>query len=85
MSSVKPQIDSSILYETQEEVLDIKFKTKPMLIGIPKEVAFQENRVGLIPEAVSVLVANGHEVLMEHNAGEGVVIRIMIIPKRGLK
>ena len=71
MSSVKPQIDSSILYETQEEVLDIKFKTKPMLIGIPKEVAFQENRVGLIPEAVSVLVANGHEVLMEHNAGEG--------------
>ena len=71
MSSVKPQIDSSILYETQEEVLDIKFKTKPMLIGIPKEAAFQENRVGLIPEAVSVLVANGHEVLMEHNAGEG--------------
>lgn len=71
MSSVKPQIDSSILYETQEEVLDIKFKTKPMLIGIPKEIAFQENRVGLIPEAVSVLVANGHEVLMEHNAGEG--------------
>jgi alanine dehydrogenase len=71
MSSVKPQIDSSILYETQEEVLDIKFKTKPMLIGIPKEVAFQENRVGLIPEAVSVLVANGHEVIMEHNAGEG--------------
>jgi alanine dehydrogenase len=68
---VKPQIDSSILYETQEEVLDIKFKTKPMLIGIPKEAAFQENRVGLIPEAVSVLVANGHEVLMEHNAGEG--------------
>jgi alanine dehydrogenase len=68
---VKPQIDSSILYETQEEVLDIKFKTKPMLIGIPKEVAFQENRVGLIPEAVSVLVANGHEVIMEHNAGEG--------------
>ena len=71
MSSVKPQIDSSILYETQEEVLDIKFKTKPMLIGIPKEVAFQENRVGRIPEAVSVLVANGHEVIMEHNAGEG--------------
>jgi alanine dehydrogenase len=41
------------------------------MIGIPKEIAFQENRIGLIPEAVSVLVANGHEVLMEHNAGEG--------------
>ncbi len=71
MSIFKPQIDSSITYETQEEVLDIKFKSKPLMIGIPKEIAFQENRIGLIPEAVSVLVANGHEVLMEHNAGEG--------------
>jgi len=71
MSTLKPQIDSSITYETQEEVLDIKFRTKPLMIGIPKEIAFQENRIGVIPEAVSVLVANGHEVLMEHNAGEG--------------
>ena len=71
MSTLKPQIDSSITYETQEEVLDIKFRSKPLMIGIPKEIAFQENRSGLIPEAVSVLVANGHEVLMEHNAGEG--------------
>lgn len=71
MSTLKPQIDISISYETQEEVLDIKFRSKPLMIGIPKEIAFQENRIGLIPEAVSVLVANGHEVLMEHNAGEG--------------
>ena len=71
MSTLKPQIDSSITYETQEEVLDIKFRTKPLMIGIPKEIAFQENRIGLIPDAVSVLVANCHEVLMEHNAGEG--------------
>ena len=71
MSTLKPQIDSSITYETQEEVLDIKFRSKPLMIGIPKEIAFQENRIGLIPEAVSVLVANGHEVLMDHNAGEG--------------
>lgn len=71
MSTLKPHIDSSITYETQEEVLDIKFRSKPLMIGIPKEIAFQENRIGLIPEAVSVLVANGHEVLMEHNSGEG--------------
>jgi len=71
MSTLKPQIDSSLTYESQVEVLDIKFRTKPLMIGIPKEIAFQENRIGLIPEAVSVLVANGHEVLMEHNAGEG--------------
>lgn len=71
MSMLKPIIHRSFSYETQEEVLDIRYKSKPMLIGIPKETAFQENRIGLTPEAVSVLVANGHEVLMEHNAGIG--------------
>lgn len=71
MSAIKPQILSSFSYETQEEVLDIPFKSKPLLIGIPKERAFQENRIALIPEAVSVLVANGHEVVLEAGAGTG--------------
>ncbi|MFN5985581.1 MAG: alanine dehydrogenase [Chitinophagaceae bacterium] len=71
MSAIKPQILSSFSYETQEEVLDIPFKSKPLLIGIPKERAFQENRIALIPEAVSVLVANGHEVVLEAGAGAG--------------
>ena len=71
MSSVKPQISSSFSYETQEEVLDIPHRAKSLLIGIPKEVAFQENRIGLIPDAVGVLVANGHEVMVESGAGDG--------------
>jgi alanine dehydrogenase len=71
MSSIKPQIHSSFSYETQEEVLDIPSKCKPLLIGIPKENAFQENRIGLIPEAISVLVANGHTVMVEKGAGDG--------------
>ena len=71
MSSFKPQISSSFSYETQEEVLDIPHRTKPLLIGIPKEVAFQENRIGLTPDAIGVLVANGHEVMVESGAGEG--------------
>lgn len=71
MSSFKPQISSSFSYETQEEVLDIPHRSKPLLIGIPKEIAFQENRIGLIPDAVGVLVANGHEVMVESGAGEG--------------
>lgn len=41
-----------------------------MLIGIPKEIAFQENRIALTPDAVSVLVSNGHHVTIEHNAGD---------------
>jgi len=71
MSVIKPQIHPSFSYETQEEVLDIPHRSKPLSIGIPKEIAFQENRIGLIPEAVGVLVANGHEVMVESGAGEG--------------
>ncbi len=71
MSSFKPHISSSFSYETQEEVLDIPLRSKSLLIGIPKEIAFQENRIGLIPDAVGVLVANGHEVMVESGAGAG--------------
>src|SRR6201996_2306800 len=67
----KPVISTSFSYETLEETLDIKPKGVPLHIGIPKETAFQENRIALTPDAVGVLVSNGHEVLMEHNAGEG--------------
>ena len=71
MSTIKPQIKSSFAFETQEEVLDIPHGSKPLLIGIPKEIAFQENRIGLTPDAVSVLVANGHDVMVESLAGSG--------------
>lgn len=71
MSAIKPQIKSSFAFETQEEVLDIPHGSKPLLIGIPKEIAFQENRIGLTPDAVSVLVANGHDVMVESLAGSG--------------
>ena len=47
-------------------------KTKKKLsIGIPKERLFQEKRVCLTPDAVSVLCANGHQVCIETGAGEG--------------
>jgi len=70
MSQQKPKISTSFSYETLEETLDIKPKGASMQIGIPKEIAFQENRIALTPDAVSVLVSNGHQVLIEHNAGE---------------
>ncbi len=46
-------------------------KKKQLFIGIPKETAFQENRVPLTPDAVSVLVNDGHDVVVEHCAGDG--------------
>jgi len=70
MSQQKPVISTSFSYETLEETLDIKPKGVPLHIGIPREVAFQENRIALTPDAVGVLVSNGHEVVIEHNAGE---------------
>jgi alanine dehydrogenase len=71
MASPKPVISGSFSYETLEETLDIKTRDADLFIGIPKETAFQENRVGLIPDAVGVLVANGHDVWVESKAGEG--------------
>jgi alanine dehydrogenase len=71
MSSGKPYISSSINYETLEETLDIKPQTSSLFIGIPKEEAFQENRIALTPDSVAVLVSNGHRVVVEHRAGEG--------------
>ena len=71
MATSKPTISTSFLYETFEETLDIKPLGAKLHIGIPKETAFQENRIALTPEAVGVLVSNGNEVCIEHLAGEG--------------
>ena len=40
-----------------------------MKIGVPKEIKPQENRIGLTPESVKILISNGHEVLVENNGG----------------
>lgn len=42
-----------------------------MIIGIPKEIKNNENRVSLTPAGVYDLVHNGHEVLVETGAGLG--------------
>jgi alanine dehydrogenase len=42
-----------------------------MLIGCPKEIKPQEYRVGMTPDAVAEVVAHGHTVLIERNAGQG--------------
>ncbi len=69
--STRPNILTSFSYVPLEETLEIAPKKKKLFLGIPKETSFQENRIALTPEAVSVLVNNGHEVVVEHGAGEG--------------
>ena len=43
-----------------------------MIVGVPKEIKVHEYRVGLRPAGVRELVAAGHRVLIESNAGLGV-------------
>ncbi len=71
MATSKPFISPSFSYETLEETLDIKPKGAELLIGIPKENSFNENRIALTPEAVGVMIANGHQVVVETKAGDG--------------
>ena len=42
-----------------------------MIIGVPKEIKNRENRVGVVPGGVEVLVKEGHTVNIEKGAGLG--------------
>ena len=42
-----------------------------MKVGIPKEIKNNENRVGMTPAGVAELTRRGHEVSVQHTAGEG--------------
>src|SRR3954449_4030284 len=42
-----------------------------MIIGVPKEIKEQEQRVALLPSAATQLTKHGHSVLVETNAGTG--------------
>jgi len=69
-----PELLKSLLHQgslmPKEEMLEVQRKKGSLFIGIPKETSFQERRVALVPEAVSLLVANGHRVRVETNAGK---------------
>ncbi len=42
-----------------------------MIVGVPKEIKPDENRVAITPAGVSAFVGNGHGVLLEKDAGAG--------------
>ena len=73
--ATNPELLKSLLHQgsllPQAEMLEVKPKKGQLFIGIPKETSFQERRVALVPEAVSLLVANGHRVMVEAGAGQG--------------
>jgi len=56
-----------------------------MKIAVPKEIKNNENRVGLVPSGVRQLVADGHEVYVQQNAGSGIGISDEEYIKAGAK
>jgi alanine dehydrogenase len=55
----------------QEQLLKEKKGKHSFFIGLPREISLQENRLCLTPDAVALLVNNGHEVWVETKAGVG--------------
>ncbi|MEC5156605.1 alanine dehydrogenase [Chryseobacterium sp. MP_3.2] len=55
----------------QEEKLEIIKRGKQYSIGVPKETCLNERRTCITPDAVQVLIANGHQITIEAGAGEG--------------
>ncbi len=55
----------------QEQLQKVKKGKYSFLIGLPREVSLQENRISLTPDAVALLTNNGHEVIVETKAGDG--------------
>ena len=45
---------------------------KKLRVGVPKETKPEENRVGLIPNAVAELVRHGHQVVVETRAAQSI-------------
>jgi len=56
-----------------------------MIIGVPKEIKAQENRVGAVPAMVLDLVGNGNTVLVQQGAGLGAGIADEAYAKVGAK
>ncbi len=56
-----------------------------MIIGLLKEIKQNENRVALLPAGVELLVAQGHKVIVEKNAGLGSGFSDELYKKAGAK
>lgn len=59
----------------QEKLVAVNKGNNSFFIGVPNEISLQEKRVTLTPDAVELLVNNGHEVWVETKAGEGAKYR----------
>jgi alanine dehydrogenase len=47
------------------------FERLPMIVGVPKEIKTNENRIALTPGGADMLTKHGHTVIVENNGGVG--------------
>lgn len=64
------ELAKKAVLQPKESLVEVKKRSGGLKIGVPNETINQEKRIGLSPQAVHLLVANGHEVVMEAGAGE---------------
>lgn len=53
----------------KEQLARVADKPNTLFIGLPREISLQENRISLTPDAVGVIINNGHKVWIEAKAG----------------
>ena len=66
---LSPLDTEQIGIKTLEKSLLKSKSARSLKIGLPKETSIDERRLSLTPGGVSILVSNGHEVMIEKNAG----------------
>ena len=69
MDPFSPSGLSSLGLQTMEQTLSYQKSQVSLKIGLPRERSNDETRLCLTPSGVGVLVANGHQVYIETNAG----------------
>ena len=70
MSNPQFNRSASTNLETLEKTIVTDKSQVQLIIGIPKERGYQENRIAITPQSVNLLVQRGHEVIIESGAGK---------------
>ncbi|MCB0484126.1 MAG: alanine dehydrogenase [Flavobacteriales bacterium] len=65
------KLSTTAAYVPKEQLQAVETHETHIYIGIPRETSFQEKRVALTPDAVALLSAHGHRVVIEKGAGDG--------------
>lgn len=63
-------MDTQFSAAPQEKLSQADTQKGKLFIGIPSEKSFQEKRIGLTPESVSILTHSGHQVVLQSKAGQ---------------